>query len=167
MISAEEKIGEILSQVPDITDANGKTFKVRFNWGSENVLNKFITMKESQSKYPLIWLILGKAENEISNSLIQCKPRLVIATRSDKADEFNPFIYQTDFKTILNPIAENVLKALERSGVSTFTKYDIERKANYSQNMKEGVTVDIWNAIVLDIKDLVLRSDRCINNIKF
>jgi len=167
MISLEEKTRELIKLMPAHVDANG-TFPIRFDWGTLDVLNKFLLLKENVSKYPLIWLVTGsRVEDRIRNT-VDSKARYVIATRSNKVDEFNEFQYQTDYTKVLNPVYENFIKLLDRSGITTITSetHDLEIKPNFSFNNKDGL-ITIWNALVLDI-DVKIDGTRCINtNIKF
>jgi hypothetical protein len=166
MISFEEKIRELVKQMPAFVDGNG-TFPIRYDWGTADVLNKFLLLKENVSKYPLIWLVTGsRVENRIRNT-VDGKARFVIATRSNRVDEFNEFQYQTDYIKILNPVYENFIKLLERSGITTITSedHDLEIKPNFSFNDKDGL-ITIWNALVIDI-DVKIDGNRCINTVKF
>jgi hypothetical protein len=156
MIVFEEKIGEILDLLPSITDANGGSFKPFFNWGTQDVLNKYLALPKTQEVYPLIWLVTGVDEGKTNNTSIIRDTRLILAMHSDKQDYFNPEIYKTDFKVVLNPLLENVIKALEKSGISEIQdlKYKIERMPNYSVSTQgeKTKTVDVWNAILFDCK---------------
>lgn len=167
MISFEEKTRELVKLMPAHVDGNG-TFAIRFDWGTIDVLNKFLLLKENVSKYPLIWLVTGaRTEDRIRNT-VDSKSRFVIATRSNKVDEFNEFQYQTDYVKILNPVYENFIKLLERSGVTTIISEtnELEIKPNFSFNNKDGL-ITIWNALVVDI-EVRIDGNRCINkNIKF
>jgi len=169
MIVFETKLAQILDQLPDITDINGNVFKPRFNWGTQDVLNKFIALPENISKYPLIWLVNGVDSLNVTKDVAtRNNCRLIIAKNSDAPNEFNDFQFQTDYDIVLNPLLENIIKALERSGVSRIIDgdYSVERLPNYSETTNETKTLAIWNAITFDCS-LELRGDRCINNIKF
>ena len=169
MIVFETKLAEILDQLPLLTDANNNTFKPRFNWGTQDVLNKFITLQENISKYPLIWLVNGIDNlNTTKDVATRNNFRLILAKNSDEPNEFNDFQFQTDYDLMLNPLLENVIKAFERSGVSKIidNAYTVERLPNYSEVTDENKTLAIWNAIVFNCS-LELRGDRCIKQIKF
>lgn len=163
----EERLGEILNLMPPIYDIKGNAFQHKYQWGTQDVLNKFMALKKNYSQYPLIWLVIGQDNHSMLNDTVNRKATLILATHSDKQNEFNPFIYQTDYKNILNPLLNNVLTVLEQSGRSTITddNYQIERLPNYSVNGK-GKTVDVWNAIALTI-GIELRDGCLHNNIKF
>jgi len=170
MIVFEEKLGDILDLLPVVKDANDNEFKPFYNWGTQDVLNKYLTIEKNQLNYPLIWLVNGKDEyDEFRQKAKRNNARLVIAMHSDKVDEFNPFIYQTDYKMILNPLLDNIIKALERSNISNIYEgsYSIERLPNYSVTSRgdKNKTVDIWNAIVFDCSIEI--NSKCLKQIKF
>jgi hypothetical protein len=166
MISFEENIRELVKQMPPFVDANG-SFTIRYDWGTIDVLNKFLLLKENVSKYPLIWLVTGSRTEDRIRSTIESKARFVIATRSNKVDEFNEFQYKTDYVKILNPVYGNFIKLLERSGITTIIGNDneLEIKPNFSFNDKDGL-ITIWNALVVDI-NIKIEGNKCINTIKF
>ena len=168
MIVFETALDSIIEKMPLIEDANGNTFKIRFDWGTQDVLNKFIVIPENVSKYPLIWLVVGKESHNLANKRITRVTKLVIAKNSDTPNEFNRFQYKTDFDKMLNPILENLIKALERSGISKIIDYDfdVERMPNFSEVTNETKTVAIWNAIVFEA-NIEMHGKRCIRDIKF
>lgn len=167
MIVFEERLGELFDLLPVVTDANSNEFKPRFMWGTQDVLNKFLTLQETSSKYPLIWLVNGEDNYDSMKVNVRRETRLVIAMRSDKSDEFNPFIYETDYKLILNPILDNVLTALQNSSISYLydREFTVQRLPNYSVNNNGNGQVDIWNAIVLDCSIDI--NNQCLLPIKF
>jgi hypothetical protein len=77
------------------------------------------------------------------------------------------------FDTILNPLLENVVKALERSGITFIVKrnnvkYKAQRLSNYSEdNGATAFTIDNWNVIALKADVNFFGSVECINNINF
>jgi hypothetical protein len=64
MIVFEEKFRELISLLPNLEVENG-SFSIRYDWGTLDVLNKFLILPENVSKYPLIWLITGKIQRII------------------------------------------------------------------------------------------------------
>ena len=166
MISFEEKTRELVKQLPTHVDGNG-TFPIRYDWGTLDVLNKFLLLKENVSKYPLIWLVTDKREIDLVQKTTQSRARFVIATRSDKVDEFNEFQYITDFQKVLNPVYDNFIKMFQSSGISNIEDetISIELKPNFSFNSKDGL-ITIWNAIVVEAT-ITIYGNRCINTIIF
>lgn len=166
MISFEEKTRELVKQLPPHTDGNG-TFPIRYDWGTLDVLNKFLLLKENVSKYPLIWLVTDKRDIDLIQKTTQSRARFVIATRSNKVDEFNEFQYVTDFQKVLNPVYDNFIKMFQRSGISYIENetISVELKPNFSFTDNKGL-ITIWNAIVVEAT-ISIQGDRCINIIKF
>lgn len=167
MISFEEKIRELVKQMPAFVDGNG-SFPIRYDWGTEDVLNKFLLLKENVSKYPLIWLVTGSREHDRIINTVFSRARFVIATRSNKVDEFNEFQYQNDFTKVLNPTYDNFIKLLDRSSISTIVsdKHECEIVPNYSFSTSNEGLITIWNAMVIDI-DVEIDGRRCLKQIKF
>lgn len=168
MIVFEEKFRELIALLPPHTQG-AIEFPIRYDWGTIDVLNKFLLLPENVSKYPLIWLITGKdTEDYISNTVTR-KTRFVIATRSNDSDKFNETQYQTDFKNILIPVYSNLVTLLERSGITNIINQSIDKELvpNYSLKDNGKGLITIWNAIVVDA-EIEINGKRCINNnIKF
>ncbi|MCY7291343.1 MAG: hypothetical protein LH615_04090 [Ferruginibacter sp.] len=176
MIIEEDILKEIFEQLPKVKDSNNVLYDVNFGWGTEDVLNLWLSQKKQSTKYPLIWLI--ESESKIENLAANKAERditLIIAKESSHKTNTNPVIWETEFKNILNPLAKNILTALQKSGVTTITDgYSIFRKANYyessrqkeEKNETKNFTIDCWNIILLKAK-IVFDGSRCINEIKF
>jgi len=164
MIVFEEKIRELVAVMPNWEN----TFPIRYDWGTIDVLNKFLILKESISKYPLIWLVTSKDTDDLLRNRVTRSARFVIATRSNNVEAFNAMQYQTDYKEILIPVYNNFITVLNSSGISKIvgSTIDKELKPNYSVNDNGKGLVTIWNALVLDIE--VELTNGCIReNIKF
>jgi len=95
-----------------------QNYPIRYDWGTIDVLNKFLILKENVSKYPLIWLVTSKDTNDLLKNKVTRNARFVIATRSNDENGFNLQQYQTDYTGILIPVYENFTKLLNSSGVS-------------------------------------------------
>jgi len=164
MIVFEEKLRELVALMPKW---NG-THDVRYDWGTIDVLNKFLVLKESKSKYPLIWLVTSKDTDDLLRNRVTRQARFVIATRSNDVDSFNAKQYQTDYKEILIPVYNDFITVLNSSGISKIvgSTIDKELKPNYSVNDNGKGLVTIWNALVLDI-EVELTNGCIIENIKF
>jgi len=164
MIVFEEKLRELVALLPKWND----TFEIRYDWGTIDVLNKFLVLKESKSKYPLIWLVTSKDTDDLLRNRVTRNARFVIATRSNDVDSFNAKQYQTDYKEILIPVYNNFITVLNSSGISKIvgSTIDKELKPNYSVNDNGKGLITIWNALVLDVE--IELTDGCIKqNIKF
>lgn len=168
MITFEENLGKLIQLLPVVTIGDND-YSIKYNWGTQEVLNKYLTTNKENS-YPLIWLIVGRDTNEIKGKNISRNARIVIATRSMNKEEFNEFQFQTYYKEILHPIQLNLIKVLERSGISQIIDdtYNSEFIPNYSFENSEGGLVDIWNAIVLNIEISFNTDYQCrIKQVKF
>ena len=168
MITFEESLGKLIQLLPDVT-IGGNDYSIKYNWGTQEVLNKYLITNKENS-YPLIWLIVGRDSNDIYNKNIRRNARIVIATRSMNKEEFNEFQFQTYYKEILYPIQINLIKALRRSGISTIIDdvYNSEFVPNYSFEDSEGGLVDIWNAIVLNLEISFVTDYQCrLKQVKF
>jgi hypothetical protein len=164
MIVFEEKVRELVALMP----AWENTHPIRYDWGTIDVLNKFLILKESVSKYPLIWLVTSKDTDDLLRNRVTRKARFVIATRSNDVEAFNAAQYQTDYKNVLIPVYNDFITLLNSSGISKIVGSTIEKelKPNYSVNDNGKGLITVWNALVLDIE--IELTDGCIKeNIKF
>jgi hypothetical protein len=170
MIVSETLLKEIFAQLPPYKDSNDRSFPIKYEWGNQSDLLLFLkTTKDN--KYPLVWLANGdQTVDRMSNSLTR-KCRLILAKDSKNVTNRNPTVFNTEFINCLNPLLENVLKCLERSGVTTIIGEHTERReANYTEEDKTKGN-DFWNVIVLDItirfEEKANGEAKCINTIKF
>ena len=164
MIVFEEKIRDLVALMPQW---NG-THTVRYDWGTIDVLNKFLLLKESVSKYPLIWLVTSKDTDDLLRNRVTRKARFVIATRSNDTDGFNAQQYQTDYLKVLIPVYNDFITLLNSSGISKVvgSTIDKELKPNFSLNDNGKGLITVWNALVLDLEIEIISG--CIKeNIKF
>lgn len=164
MIVFEEKIRELVSLMPEWEN----THPIRYDWGTIDVLNKFLILKESVSKYPLIWLVTSKDTDDLLRNRVTRNARFVIATRSNDTDGFNAQQYQTDYLKVLIPVYNDFLTLLNSSGISKIVNSSIDKelKPNYSVNDNGKGLITVWNAIVLDLEVELITG--CIkDNIKF
>lgn len=167
MIVFEEKLRELVALMPNNVNANG-SFDIRYDWGTIDVLNKFLVLKESVSKYPLIWLVTSKDTDDLLRNRVTRNARFVIATRSNDVDGFNAQQYQTDYKEVLIPVYKDFVTLLNSSGITKIvgSTIDKELKPNFSLNDNGKGLVYIWNALVLDLEIEIISG--CIKeNIKF
>lgn len=161
----ENRLAELFDTLP-LMNVNGNDYKVFFNWGTEEVLNKYLSLPDIQSRYPLIWLTNAKDSYKVGTNYVKRdNVRLLLAMHSDKADYFNPDVFNTDYEIVLNPLLENVLKALRNSTISRMgLEHGIERLPNYSVNDNNG-TLDVWNVITLDCSIEI--TNNCLQPIKY
>ena len=165
MIAFEEKIRELIYLLPPFINENG-SFPIRYDWGTQDVLNKFLILKENISVYPLVWLVTGKDTHDYISNTITRKARFVIATQSLNKEDFNEFQYQNDYSKIIIPVYQNFITLLERSGITTIINQsiDFELKPNYSVNDNCKGLITTWNALVVDI-EIEINLRKCRNKI--
>lgn len=170
MIITEDILTEIFGQLPPYKDSKSKDFPIRFEWGDQPDLLLYLRTMAG-NKYPLVWLVSGEEiANKSTHSLTrQC--RFILAKDSKNVESRNPTVWKKEFDTCLNPLLKNVIKALERSGVTTIlNEYNVRREANYTEEDQTKAT-DFWNVVVLDVNiRFTEKSDgtpQCINTIKF
>jgi hypothetical protein len=168
MIVFEEKLRELIALMPQITTANGNS-TVRYDWGTEDVLNKFLLLKSTQNKYPLIWLINTDVVTDRVRNTATRKGRIIFATKTDDVDKFNEFQYKTSYSKVLIPVYDNFIKLIERSGITKIIgdSDNYRLYPNYSINDNGKGLITVWNALVLDI-EIQIDGDYCLKqNIKF
>ena len=166
MIVTETILREIFSQLPNYKEK----YPIRYEWGDQADLLLFLK-SISGNKYPLVWLVSGEQTvNRYSHS-VERKCRLILAKDSKNVTNRNPTVWDSEFVTALNPLLDNVLKSLERSGVTAIIgDFTERREANYTE---EDLTkaFDFWNVIVLDItirfEEKANGQPKCIKQIKF
>ena len=168
MTTTEDILRELFEQLPDVKDSNDNLFKVKFNWGNQDDLNLFLSQFKSTTKYPLIWLVDGEDNIDLYSTEINRKARLIIAKQSIHQTNTNPIVWDSEFRDVLNPLLENVLKCLNESGKTMIKNgiHKIKRDANYSDKSAISATIDPWNIIILDF-DLVIFTYQCFHTIKF
>lgn len=161
MIIFETRLREIIDLLPVLSDNS----KVRYNWGTIDKLNQYLTVTDNKSKYPLIWLLKEKNYRRSKVNKIERKTKLVIATKSVTPNEFNDYIFKKDFIDNLNIICDNLITAFYKSGISYIKDdaYSYEFEENFSILDNGNGVVDIWNVIVFEA-DIVI-NDKCINKI--
>jgi hypothetical protein len=165
MIVFEEKLRELITLLPQTADG----FTVRYDWGTLDVLNKFLLLPESRAKYPLIWLITGSDTDNFTDKTNTRRVKIVIATASNDVNQFNEMQYKTDYVNILLPIYKDLHTVLVKSGITTLINDEITKELvpNFSFNRNEKGLINIWNALFLDL-ELIIQGKKCINkNIKF
>ena len=154
MIVVEHLIREAIATIEEIQLNAGVSRKPSFGWGDKKELNRYLELKKDNA-YPLIWLIQNKEKHIEKGTAIEKDCTFIIATRETRTDLFNDERYLNSFNVVLNPLTEMLLKVLKRSQ-SISSEYEIFKRPNYSENKKENGTIDLWDAIELNI-DITFR----------
>jgi hypothetical protein len=174
MIVRENLLKELFSQLPNVV-IGAKSFPVKFHWGGQDDLNLYMR-EEKNNKHPLIWLVQDRAEQLSTEQSSNIK--LIIAKDSAHKTSRNPIVWETEFDTILNPLFENVLKCLKRSGRTMIVgdRYRVYREANYSEPYRDSTgkvdttktkTIDHWNVIEFTADINFTESTLCMQQINF
>lgn len=157
MIVLEERLSEIFDTLPPIVNSGG-SFKPTFGFGDDLELNKFIKARIKERIHPLVWLVYGNIEmhDKHDKYLVSNSTTLIIACKS-LDHPLNEQRLKTTYSTILNPMLDNVKKALISSGITKVTPirdklfFEISKHPNYtSENIQtDAKTIVIWDAIKL------------------
>jgi hypothetical protein len=168
MIVFEEQLGRLVEVLPAITDANDNDYPINYNWGTANVLTEYLTLNQKRS-FPLIWLEDGEDNHNVYGGTVTRNARIVILNETQAPSEFNPYQYQYDFSLILQPIADNLLTALQNSGISNYKQDSVktQRITKYSMREVDKSLVYICNAIVLKAEITFNNHTSCLSEIKF
>ena len=147
----EQRLGELVEILPNVT-VNETNFKVMYNWGTIEVLKNYLA--KNPNAYPLVWLVPTKVKHNYTQRTCKSRCTIVIATKSNKQHEFNGYIYDTDYKLILNVVDDNLIKALHKAGISNIEfEYDSQKEPNYLVTLNEKQSpIDTWNATFLDLE---------------
>ena len=103
----------------------------------------------------MIWLLPTSERYEGSsfqNVIKDCS--FVIATRETRKELFNDQRYIKTFDLVLNPLVDYLVQGLTTSNISDRdeNEFDLFKHPNYSAESEENGTIDIWDAIKLDIR---------------
>jgi hypothetical protein len=159
----EGKLNEIFVQLPEIDG-----FKPVYHFGDELEFNKFV-LKNNGKVYPLIWQLIKKEVDNDYAERTSTDLEFFIAVRNTETDMFNTIRWETSYKNVLNPMYDNIKKALKESGIIksnwSFEKF---KRPNYSQseNKDKNKTIDIIDVIEVSLRDVEIK-DSCVNTITF
>lgn len=166
MIIFEDQLARIIEVLPPLTNGT-LTQKINFGWGTEEVLTRYLTIAGKVS-FPLIWLAESDDTNDLREPSVKRNARIIILYESQAPSEFNAYQHAYDYDIILQPILDNLLTALEQSGISRYDneKFKTRRVKNYSMRENESL-VFICNAIVLDAEITFSGQSTCLQTIQF
>lgn len=167
MIVVEDKLRDLFTQIPDIQVNENTSTKPFFGWGKKEELNKYVLKTDAEVLYPLIWLLPTKDDYNRAAELVEKRLILIIATRETNIEYYNTTRLEYSFKTVLNPLSEYVIQALENSSITRVidsTGIEIFKEPNYSDS-GENATIDKWDAIRLELD--VEFNDNCLKTIKW
>lgn len=169
----ETLLDEIFSQLPQVADRNAKLFSVKYDWGFQDDMNLYMT-QELGNKTPLIWYMPTEITRNVDEQSTRLK--LIIAKDSENKTARNKKVWKDEFKVVLDPLLENVRKALKRSGkTQLLTDTDkVYREANYTEYLRDSSgkvtqtkTLDHWNVIIFECDLTILGDGYCVQEINF
>lgn len=163
MIIFEDALLRLVEILPDVT-VGSQTTNVKFNWGTEEVLTKYLSENGEQS-FPLLWLVESKDKNNEREPSVTRRAKIVILHKSQAPSEYNQYQHDFDYKLILQPILDNLIRSLTMSGISRFNDadFDTQRVKNYSMQEVNKSLVYICNAIVFEAEITFTGLTSCIN----
>lgn len=168
MIVTEERIRDIVSQMPKIEINPDYSAYPKFHWGDRKELVKFIEINKEDS-YPLIWLLLGEEHHIDRGFLCERECMFVIATRETNKSLLNHERFEKAYKIVLNPVLDLLLQGLDNSSVSRIVNanWRVQRMPDYTEsyykNDNDNYTIDLWDALKLEV--LVEFNNNCLNKI--
>ena len=141
----EYQLIELFDTLPEVVDSNGTSFKVNYDFGTETDKNRFLQSKieEGVPFYPLVWLITP-IETIGDDRASETTLTLLIATLT-KGEVSNRIRVEKTFVATINPVKDNVIKALERSGFTKVSDEMIKETAYF--NYDDNPTTDIWDVL--------------------
>lgn len=161
-----KQLDEIFSTLPEL-DVEGAMFKPYFDYGShEDLLRRLKDNRKIDVKYPLIWLqnpyTLRKVKQE--PYWVKAEMTLILATLTSRNASNKERVNET-MEKVLEPLHNNVIRALNYSGITKIEDYDDEVYFNYGPTETEST--DIWDAIKIDI-EISFKTGNCkIKNINY
>lgn len=166
MISFEKQLGRVVSVLPPFY-----AYPIKYGWGDIEQLNQVLVTRNANSHYPLVWLNLGEDTLNNKEKTIKRNAQILIAFDVDRSTlaDLNPTVYEKYFDNNLDPICENLIKALESSGISKINSEDlkIERIPKYSVQNDGKQIIAIWHVLSLKA-EIEFSNQQCfINTIKF
>lgn len=140
------RLGEIVTDMPGVPDANGTVRQIIYHWGGFDDLIEFLNVQKQ--KYPLIWLESSPDDVDTeSNTVTRKRAVIYIATRVSQTDKNNIYQTQTAFKHFLDPIEANLIKGLQRSITSLFDGSYTSAELTKLAIVENKQTLEVWNAI--------------------
>ena len=151
MIDAQSRLAELFDTLPDMT-IGSDTFSVRNDWGTQKDLNKWLKLNRNKGKYPLVWLLTPVSDTGDEDT-VSGDYTLILATLNKDVDMGNRERSRRSFATTLNPLYDNVIKALERGSSIDFVGAERTKTNfyNYSEDDVSHENTEIWDVIKLEV----------------
>jgi len=166
MIVVEESLKELFNLIPDIQLNSSVTRKPIFSWGKQEELNRWVETYKSDT-YPLIWLLPEVDTHNVLSDQATRRVILILATLETRKDLFNQQRWQGSYKSILNPLTDYVIQALQNSSITNIVnsnEIQVFKEPNYS-NREENGCIDQWDALRIECE--VVFYNNCLTDIKW
>ena len=113
--------------------------QVKFSFGNQDDLNKYISSRLNLDNFPLIWYVKPNFEMDSQRlDVFNVKAKLILMT-STKADTYNEDIAVINYENLLHPLSLKVIKVLEKA-----RNIDIKSKISVFDETKFGL--DVYNS---------------------
>lgn len=136
---------QIFEQLPLMT-IGGKDYKPVFDFGTQEQLSANLSLrrKTGDSYYPLIYLETPVKEDENMDF------KFILATMNKKTDMRNEDRLKWTFEDTLEPLKNNVEKALLRSGVFRRNEDTPNKFYKGEKHFNYHMTPDIWDVLIYE-----------------
>jgi len=169
MIIVEERLRDLFLSLPKIS-VGQKDYAVNFDFGSHKDLLRFMNSERKLKggvQYPIIWLETPIERVNFRNNDITLNGMTLILATLSNSEQSNLQRLETTFKPTLNPLYDNVIKALKYSGFTQIIGNQEVKQTNfynYGVDESEHLTTDVWDVIKIEL-DLIMngKCSQCIN----
>ncbi len=170
MIIVEERLQELFATLPTITVA-GKAHQPLYDFGSHKDLLRYMNSERKEKgavQYPLVWFETPVTTPEVRNGNLEGVGISLILATLTKSQFSNRARLDITIKPTLEPLRDDVINALNKSGFTTIVNdKQIDRTIyyNYGVDEEQTQTTDIWDAIKLDLQ--INMTSNCLRNINY
>ena len=140
------KLQTIFEQIPPM-EINGKIYNVVFRFGTEEDLQKYLSVKRKSGDryYPLIWLETPTVEDS------EVELNFTLATLNRRTDMGNFDRLKYTFEPTLEPLFDLMRSAIRQSRTFKFGPEQYDKNYRGTKLFNFNVTPDIWDAITLTL----------------
>lgn len=169
-IIVENRITEIVANMPKIRINEDVSQSPSFGWGDRKELGKYLNLKGGGA-YPLIWLLISPDNHTERGRLCSRDCEFVIATLESQKDLMNNERFEKSFDVVLNPVLEYLLQGLGSSSIARIENesWSVERRPDYSESdfkeKNDNYTIELWDALKLSCT--VEFNNHCLKTIKW
>lgn len=151
MINGVKRITELMDNLPEIT-VGTKDHGIRFDFGTQKDLNKWLKLNRNRSKYPLVWL-LTPTNQAGSKGNIAGTYSIILATLNKDVNMGNRERLRRSFDLVIDPLTDIVLNAFYRASSIDYIEREVGAADyyNYSEDDVSHESTEIWDARRLDV----------------